>query len=122
MPTQTQQTDPSVTSNPSISYKPLKTAAIIGGKVLLSSDKTYPLTPESARHLAQQLLTSADMAEYSGQPKEPDNKTLQDEERKAQDNKHPGVHQTFNAAVQNVINIEPGASITIVMESKEGKS
>ena len=45
----------------------------------------------------------------------------QDEEKKDQDNKRPGINQIFNAAVQNVINIEPGASITIVMETKRGK-
>ncbi|MCU7837082.1 MAG: hypothetical protein KZQ83_17785 [gamma proteobacterium symbiont of Taylorina sp.] len=53
---QLQKTDPSI--NP-----PFKTAAVIGGNVLMSSDKT--LTPNNARELAESLTQSADMAESS---------------------------------------------------------
>lgn len=49
-------------TNLSINHpEPFKTAAIIGGNVLLSSDKT--LTPDNARQLAESLTKSADIAE-----------------------------------------------------------
>ena len=43
--------------------RPFSVASSIGGNVLMSSDKTYFLAPDSARSLGQQLQTSADNAE-----------------------------------------------------------
>ena len=59
MPTQPQQTDPSIKNHPA----PFKVASATGGNVLLSSDKIHFLDPDNARHLAFQLQIAADNAQ-----------------------------------------------------------
>lgn len=58
MPIQTQQTDPSITNQ-------IKTAAVIGGNILLCSDKPRFISPDNARQLAKSLSQSTSAAENS---------------------------------------------------------